>query len=59
MLTATISERSWTMIELKIASSRTLADNPKRNWRDEWTMNVFLRALEEVYALDKKGHLAS
>lgn len=49
MLTVTISER------LKIASSRALADNPKRNWRDEWTMNVFLRALEEVYALDKKG----
>ncbi len=54
-LTTTISERSWAMIELKIDSSRTLRENPRKDWREEWDMHIFLSALEEVYALDSKG----
>ena len=54
-LTTTISERSWAMIELKIDSSRTLRENPRKDWREEWDMNTFFKALEEVYAVDSRG----
>jgi hypothetical protein len=43
------------MIELKIDSSRTLRENPRKDWREDWDMHIFLAALEEVYALDSKG----
>jgi hypothetical protein len=42
-LTTTISERSWTMIRFKIASSRTLHENPSSHWRTEWAMGTFLK----------------
>ena len=48
-LTTTISERSWIMIGFKIASSRTLRENPANDWRKDWNMDTFLKALEEVY----------
>jgi len=51
-LRTTISERAWTIIEFKVESSRTLRENPSSNWRTEWTMYVFLKALEEVCALE-------
>ena len=54
-LTTTISERSWAMIELKIDSSRTLRENPSIDWRVHWEMDIFFKALEEVYALDSRG----
>jgi hypothetical protein len=54
-LTTTISERSWAMIELKIDLSRTLRENPRKDWQEQWDMHIFLAALEEVYALDSKG----
>ena len=54
-LTTTIRERSWAMIELKIDSSRTLRENPRKDWREEWDMNTFFKALKEVYALDSRG----
>jgi hypothetical protein len=54
-LTTTISESSWAMIELKIDSSRTLRENPRKDWREEWDMNTFFTALEEDYALDSRG----
>ena len=40
------------MIGFKVESSRTLRENPSSNWRTEWTMDVFLKAMEEVYALE-------
>ena len=35
-LATTISERPWAMIELKIDSSRTLRENPRKDWREDW-----------------------
>ena len=59
-LTTTISERFWTMIGFKIAFSRTLHENPTNDWRKEWNMDTFLKALEEVYSLHgDRLHLAS
>ena len=40
------------MIEFKIASSRTLRENPSSDWRKEWNMDTFLKALEEVYSVE-------
>ena len=51
-LTTTISEQAWRMIGFKIASSRTLRDNPSSDWKAEWNMDTFLKALEEVYSLE-------
>jgi len=48
----TISERSWTMIGFKIASSRTLRENPASGCRKEWNIDTFLKALEEVYSVE-------
>jgi len=31
--TTTISEKSWMMIMFKIETSRTLRENPSKNWR--------------------------
>ena len=42
------------MIGFKVESSCTLRENPSSNWRTEWTMDVFLKAMEEVYALEWK-----
>ena len=53
-LSTTISERSWTMIGFKISSSRILREYPSSNWKKDWTMDTFLEALEEVYALEPK-----
>ena len=52
MLPTAISERSWIMIGFKIASSRTLHKNPAYDWRKDWNMDTFLKALEEVYAVE-------
>ena len=43
-LTTTISEKSWEMMEFKIASSRTLRENPSSDWRGEWSMDTFPKA---------------
>ena len=51
-LTTTISEQAWKMIGFKIASSRTLRENPSNDWKGEWSMDTFLKALEEVYSLE-------
>ena len=40
------------MIGFKIASSRTLRENPSNDWKGEWHMDTFLKALEEVYSLE-------
>ena len=40
------------MIGFKIASSHTLRENPSGDWRGEWSMDTFLKALEEVYSLE-------
>jgi hypothetical protein len=53
-MTTTISEKSWRMIIFKIETSRTLIENPSKNWRQDWNVRTFLRALEEVYALEPK-----
>ena len=53
-LTTTISKRSWTMIGFKIVSSRTLRKNPASDWRKDWKMDAFLKALEEVYTVEPK-----
>ena len=53
-LTTTISEKSWKMIMFKIETSRTLLENPSKNWRQDWNVYTFLRALKEVYALEPK-----
>ena len=42
------------MIMFKIETSRTLNENPSKNWRQDWNVHTFLRALEEVYALEPK-----
>ena len=42
------------MIRFKIASSRTLRENPSSNWRQDWAMDTFLKALEEVYTLEPR-----
>ena len=51
-LPTTISERSWIMIGFKMASSRTLRENPANDWRKDWDMDTFLKALEVVYAVE-------
>ena len=48
-LATTIIERSWTMIGFKIDSSRTLRENPPNNWRADWTMDTFLKALDHLH----------
>ena len=53
-LTTTISERSWIMIGFKIAPSHTLRENPASDWRKVWNMDTFLKALEEVCAVEPK-----
>ena len=53
-LTTSISEKSWKMIMFKIETSRTLRKNLSKNWRQDWNVHTFLRALEEVYALEPK-----
>ena len=40
------------MIGFKIASSRTLRENPASDWRKDWNMDTFFKALEEVYAVE-------
>ena len=42
------------MIGFKMASSHTLRENYSSNWRMDWTMDTFLKVLEEVYALKLK-----
>ena len=51
-LPTTISERSWIMIGFKIASSRTLHEIPAYDWRKDWNMDTFFKALEVVYAVE-------
>ena len=45
------------MIDFKIASSRTLCENPASDWRKDWNMDTFLKALEEVYAVEPADRL--
>jgi len=53
-LTTAISKKSWIIIGFKIASSRTLRKNPASDWRKDWNMDTFLKALEEVSAVEPK-----
>jgi hypothetical protein len=39
------------MIELKIGHSKVMQDNPGA-WREIWDVELFLRALEKVYAVN-------
>jgi hypothetical protein len=39
------------LIELKIGHSKVMQDNPGP-WRDIWDMELFLKALKEVYAVN-------
>ena len=39
---------------IQVASSRTLRKNPSSNWRQDWAMDTFLKALEEFYAVEPK-----
>ena len=55
-LTTTISEHSWAMIELKIDSSRTLRENPRKDWREDWDMNTILIESGEPFS-EKEGIL--
>ena len=38
------------VIKIKIATSRKLRENPSNDWQNEWDMETFLKALEEVFA---------
>ena len=42
------------MIGFTIVSSRTLRKNPASDWRKDWKMDAFLKALEEVYTVEPK-----
>ena len=44
-------DKAMQMIELKIAHSKVMQDNPGP-WRKTWNVELFLRALEEVYAVN-------
>jgi len=45
------------MIMFKIATSRTLLENSSKDWRRDWNVHTFLRALEEVYTLEPKARI--
>ena len=44
---------------MKITNSRTLKENPAQDWRCSWNVDVFLEALEEVFAVSDSGRFAS
>ena len=50
-LDADIDKAAMQMIELKIAHSEVQQDNPGP-WRKNWDVDLILRALEEVYAVN-------
>ena len=50
-LDADIDKAAMQMIVLKIAHSKMMQDNPGP-WREKWDVDLFLRALEEVYAVN-------
>jgi hypothetical protein len=49
-LPAIIDPRAMMVMKIKIATSRTLRENPSNDWQNEWDMETFLKALEEVFA---------
>ena len=49
-LPAIIDPRAMMVIKIKIATSRKLRENPSNDWQNEWDMETFLKALEEVFA---------
>ncbi len=50
-LDADIDKAAMQMIELKIVHSKVQQDNPGQ-WRKNWDVDLILRALEEVYAVN-------
>jgi len=50
-LDADIDENAMAMIELNFENSKALATRPGP-WRKTWDVEYFLKALEEVYAID-------
>jgi hypothetical protein len=48
---ADVDKADMKMIELKIGHSKVMQDNPGP-WRDTWNVELFLKTLEEVYAMD-------
>ena len=57
-LDADIDKAAMQMIELKIAHSKVMQDNPGP-WRKTWDVELFLRALEEVYVVNPTTNLPS
>ena len=49
-LPAIIDPRAMMVIKIKIATSRTLRENPSTDWQHKGDMETFLKALEEVFA---------
>ena len=50
-LDADIDANAMAMIELKLENSKALANRPGP-WRLKWDVEYFLKALEEIYAID-------
>jgi hypothetical protein len=50
MLPTIIDPRAMMVIKIKIATSRTLRENLSSDWPNEWDMETFLKALEEVFS---------
>ena len=53
-LDADIDTNAMAMIESKLENSKALATRPGP-WRRTWDVEYFLKALEEIYAIDVVG----
>ena len=45
----TITPGTWRILNVQILNSQTLKNNWKSDWRNEWDVDTFIKALKELY----------
>ena len=53
----TIAPETWRIPNAQILNSQTLKKNWKSDWRNEWDVDTFIRALKELYPSNKMSTL--
>ena len=49
----TIAPETWRILNAQILNSQTLKNKWKSDWRNEWDVDTFIKALKELYPSNK------
>jgi hypothetical protein len=52
-LETTIAPETWRILNSQILNSQTLKKHPTSDWRNDWDVDTFIKALKELYPVNK------